>query len=55
MSMGTLRGIVTALLIVAFVGICIWAYGKRRRPQFEAAARIPLEEDRGSREYGQQR
>ena len=45
MSIGTLRGIFTALLIVAFVGICIWAYSKRRKPQFDAAARLPLEED----------
>lgn len=45
MSGGTIRGIVTALLIVAFVGICIWAYSKRRKPQFDAAARLPLEED----------
>jgi cytochrome c oxidase cbb3-type subunit 4 len=55
MSIGTLRGIVTALLIVAFVGICIWAYSKRRKPQFDAAARLPLEEDSVRRDPEQKR
>ena len=44
MSAGTLSGIVTAILIVLFVCVCVWAYSARRRPQFDAAARIPLEE-----------
>ncbi len=44
MSPGTLSGIVTAVLMVVFIGVCIWAYSARRRPQFDAAARMPLEE-----------
>lgn len=45
MDSGTLSGIVTAVLIVAFLGICAWAYSSRRRSTFDAAARMPLEED----------
>jgi cytochrome c oxidase cbb3-type subunit IV len=45
MSSGTLSGIVTAVLITLFVGIAIWAYSKRRRASFDAAARLPLEEE----------
>ena len=44
MSSGTLSGIVTAILIVLFIGVCLWAYSSRRRAQFDAAARIPLED-----------
>jgi cytochrome c oxidase cbb3-type subunit IV len=44
---GTLSGIFTALLILVFVGIIAWAYSARRRPTFDAAARLPLEEDSG--------
>lgn len=45
MSTGTLSGIVTAILIVLFLGVCAWAYSSRRKEQFSKAARIPLEED----------
>lgn len=45
MDTGVLRGICTAVLIVAFVGMWLWAYSAKRRSSFEAAARAPLEED----------
>jgi cytochrome c oxidase cbb3-type subunit 4 len=40
-----IAGIVTALLIVVFVSGTLWAYSGRRRADFEAAARVPLEEN----------
>ena len=45
MSSGTLSGIVTSILIVLFLGLCVWAYSGRRKEQFSKAAQIPLEED----------
>ena len=45
MTIGTFRGIVTATLLVLFCWLVIWAWSKRRRADFEAAARLPLEED----------
>jgi cytochrome c oxidase cbb3-type subunit 4 len=45
MTSGTLSGIVTAILIVLFIGTWVWAWSSRRREQFDAAARLPLEED----------
>jgi cytochrome c oxidase cbb3-type subunit 4 len=44
-SSGVISGIVTAVLLLAFSGIVAWAWNSRRREQFEAAARLPLEED----------
>jgi cbb3-type cytochrome oxidase subunit 3 len=44
MSHGTLSGITTALSLIAFLGVAVWAYGARRRATFERAAQIPLEE-----------
>jgi cbb3-type cytochrome oxidase subunit 3 len=41
------RGLMTALLLVAFVAICAYAYSARRRTAYEALARLPLEEDAG--------
>ena len=45
MSIGTFRGIVTAVLLGLFVWLVTWAYSKSRRAAFDEAARLPLEED----------
>ena len=42
---GTLRGVVAGVLLVAFIALWLWAYSARRRPAFDAAARMPLEND----------
>lgn len=39
-----ITGIATVLLFVAFIGGVAWAYSKNRKPEFDAAARIPLED-----------
>ena len=31
------------LILAAFVGIVIWAFGRRRKKRFEKDARIPFE------------
>ena len=40
-----IAGIVTAILLASFIAGCAWAYSARRKPEFEAAARMPLEEN----------
>jgi cbb3-type cytochrome oxidase subunit 3 len=40
-----ISGIITALLIVIFCGIVGWAYSGGRREQFDAMARVPLNDD----------
>lgn len=40
-----LRGILTAVIFFAFVGICVWAWSSRRRSDFDASAALPLEDD----------
>jgi len=47
MDTGLLRGLLTALLLVLFIGICIWAYSSKRKPMFDRAAQLPLEADEG--------
>jgi len=44
---GTISGIFTALLILVFTGVVVWAWNSRRRSSFDEAARLPLEEDTG--------
>ena len=41
------RGTVLILLIIAFAGIWAWAWSRKRKPEFDAASRLPLEEDDG--------
>ena len=33
------------LIIAAFIGVVIWAFGRKRKARFEKDARIPFEED----------
>ena len=45
MDTGTFRGLITLFLIVAFIGIFIWSYSKRRKPDFDEAANLPFADD----------
>jgi len=45
MDINDLRGLLTAVLLFSFVGLCIWAWSSRRKADFEASAALPLEED----------
>jgi cytochrome c oxidase cbb3-type subunit 4 len=42
---GTASGVVTAILLVAFLAIVAWAWSRKRKKDFDAAARLPLERD----------
>jgi len=45
MDINDLRGLLTAVLLFAFIGLCIWAWSGRRKAEFDAQAALPLEED----------
>ena len=34
------------LIIAAFIGVVIWAFGRKLKARFEKDARIPFEEDK---------
>ena len=53
MDINTLRGLITLLLLLAFIGLCIWAYSGRRKSAFDEAAQLPFaDETNGSNEKG---
>jgi cytochrome c oxidase cbb3-type subunit 4 len=52
MDDGTLRGLATLVLMIAFIGIVFWAWSKRRKADFEKLARMPLEEDPPRKDQG---
>ncbi|MGR8919530.1 MAG: CcoQ/FixQ family Cbb3-type cytochrome c oxidase assembly chaperone [Gammaproteobacteria bacterium] len=43
--MGTLFSVWTVLVGVVFLGVVAWVLSRKRNAEFEAAARIPLEDD----------
>lgn len=45
-----ISGIITAILLVGFLGLIGWAWSKRRKTNFNEAANLPLEEDHRERE-----
>ncbi len=45
MDMGTFRGVMTAILMAAFIGLVIWTWSRRRTADFEEAAALPLEDE----------
>jgi cytochrome c oxidase cbb3-type subunit 4 len=45
MDINDLRGISTAFLLLAFVGLVIWAFSKRRKKEFDEAANLPFADE----------
>ena len=45
MDINDLRGIITAITMLAFVGFSIFAWRRYRHAEFDASARRPLEDD----------
>jgi cytochrome c oxidase cbb3-type subunit 4 len=45
MDIDLIRGILTAVIFFAFIGIWAWAWSARRKSDFDACADLPLEED----------
>ena len=46
MDINDLRGISTALLMVAFIGVCCWAYSSKRKKAFDEAANLPFADEK---------
>ena len=45
MDLNLVRGVITALSFVAFIGIVVWAYRPSRKQRFEEAANLPFADD----------
>ncbi len=45
MDINILRGISTALALIAFVAVWVWAWSKRRKRDFDEAANLPFADD----------
>ena len=46
-DLNLVRGILLVLLIIGFLALWAWAWSRKRKESFDAASRLPLEEDFG--------
>lgn len=44
MIAGWVLGVATAVMLLCFLGVVLWAFSSRRRAEFEQLARLPLED-----------
>ena len=45
MDINDLRGFSTLFLMVAFIGLCFWAYSSKRKKTFDEAAQLPFADE----------
>jgi cytochrome c oxidase cbb3-type subunit 4 len=45
MDIGTLRGLGTLVVMLAFIGLAIWVFSGRRQRDFEQASLLPFADD----------
>lgn len=46
MDINDVRGFSTVLMMLAFAGICWWAFSPRRKKRFIDAANLPFEDEK---------
>jgi cytochrome c oxidase cbb3-type subunit 4 len=45
MDVNDLRAATTVISFAIFIGIMVWAFSRRNKEDFEAAAKLPLDQD----------
>ena len=45
MDINDLRGLSTVFLMITFIGMCFWAYDKKRKKPFDDAANLPFADE----------
>jgi cytochrome c oxidase cbb3-type subunit IV len=45
MDINTVRGLISVALMIAFIGIVLWAYSSKRKSSFDEAANLPFADD----------
>ena len=54
MDIGTIRGLGTVIVMVAFVGVLLWAYGGKRKERFDEDAMLPCADDPVAKKHVEQ-
>ncbi len=48
MDIDVVRGAILIVLMLSFLGLWAWAWSRKRKPAFDEASMLPLEEDGGT-------
>ncbi|MGI9295694.1 MAG: cbb3-type cytochrome oxidase subunit 3 [Pseudomonadales bacterium] len=48
MDINLLRGIATVFTMIAFLGVCYWVFGSKRKTDFDEAANLPFADEDNS-------
>ena len=48
MDSSVYQGVMLILMLIGFLGIWAWAWSRKRKPHFDEASMLPLEEDDGT-------
>ncbi len=53
-DVGTIRGLGTVVVFIAFIGVVLWAYSSKRKSNFDEAANLPFADDAKPNERDEQ-
>lgn len=45
MDINDFRGLATVFTMIAFIGVVVWAYSRKRKSRFDEAAQLPFEDE----------
>ncbi len=45
MSFTLIQALWSIIVLITFLGIVVWAYSRKRKPDFDEAARLPFDDD----------
>jgi len=48
LDINTIRGLITVILLICFIGMVFWAYSSKRKSDFNEAASLPLQDDQST-------
>ncbi|WP_370979094.1 cbb3-type cytochrome oxidase subunit 3 [Agaribacterium sp. ZY112] len=50
MDINTVRGLSTVFVLIAFIGVCWWAFSPKRKKKFDEAANLPFADEEQSQQ-----
>ena len=53
MDINVFRGLMSAVLLLAFIGVVVWAYSKNQKKSFDEAANLPFADETQNAEPNQ--
>ena len=54
MDIGTIRGLGTVIVLVAFAGVLLWAFSGKRKQRFDDDALLPFADDPVAKRHAEQ-